>query len=30
LIENVKRAHPGLTIEVTPPLDRIRAMVMRY
>ena len=27
LIEQVKRAHPGLTIEVTPPLDQHPAMV---
>jgi len=27
LIEKVKSAHPGLTIEVTPPLDQHPAMV---
>ena len=27
LIEQVKNAHPGLTIEVTPPLDQHPAMV---
>ena len=27
LIEQVKNAHPGLTIEVTPPLDEHPAMV---
>lgn len=27
LIERVKKAHPGLTIEVTPPLDQHPAMV---
>ena len=29
LIEQVKAAHPGLSIEVTPPLDQHPAMVQR-
>jgi len=27
LIESVQRAHPGIAIEVTPPLDQHPAMV---